>query len=797
MENFESIMRNLESILGPKITLFAATTLHKSKAWLRNNDTVNKTSQFFVKTSHFMIKLLRNKTVQRVIVISILLSGIVLKYHYFGWKSLKGGVFGAYLDEKLTLHARGIVKAKRKAMLEDLGLPLHKFGNPLDRACLSWSLEVMIRRYRRKKLMAHAEMALDCHSPFPKRILQANIGSSFRPFIQDGSYDVIPFDAHDLRGLIKADYPKLLKVFDDERNLDHQVFLWSLCAVHRYGGVVFGPNAPFRNTNVIADIQQLSGSRHGMCLKMGYVQHDEDGHVNLIAASPKHPLIHCMIKNLENKQSLEAKGSILSFYLDHATKEFGTNKVFKNLLVASTSSTFDYTCPDDMTLGPFSEISSPIDHDSILLYLEETPSTTTPEVSSVSSITVSISEREKIKPAPKTTHTPLAFASSGCEPGWLCDRCVRSPTHGTFSACSVVCNTCYIQGMCEPGYNQPEKAIIEYDIHVKIPPQRIGQRLIPRIVHQTWFEDISAVRYPELYRLRNSWKYSGWEYRFYNETETRAYVKDNFPGRFLEAYDALIPGAFKADLFRYLVLLRDGGVYADVDLLLETNLDSFIPPTLSFFSARDDGVSSEEDQQFCLWNGLLASAPGHPIMARAAERVLTLVLNRADAFDMEQEMCHFSGPDDAEPWKVRLARVLLLSGPCALGVAVNHVLGKSSLLSRIELGWQPFNTSADVPKSFGEGLIIKTDKGDMEAHRITDVDRNIMLASTDMVDLTKSPLLPPLSTHRSVRTVKRPEIPQHYSYLEFFNQVFGSVGVYTDDQVHNEIIKLSMHYDES
>jgi hypothetical protein len=85
----------------------------------------------------------------------------------------------------------------------------------------------------------------------------------------------------------------------------------------------------------------------------------------------------------------------------------------------------------------------------------------------------------------------------------------------------------------------------------------------------------------------------------------------------------------------------------------------------------------------------------------------------------------------------------------------------------------------------------------MEAHRITDVDRNIMVASTDMVDLTKSPLLPPQGIHRSVRRENRPETPQHYSYLEDFNQVFGSVGVYTDDQVHNEIIKLSMHYDES
>ena len=31
----------------------------------------------------------------------------------------------------------------------------------------------------------------------------------------------------------------------------------------------------------------------------------------------------------------------------------------------------------------------------------------------------------------------------------------------------------------------------------------------------------------------------------------------------LNAYDSLIPGAYKADLFRYLVLYREGGVYLD------------------------------------------------------------------------------------------------------------------------------------------------------------------------------------------------------------------------------------------
>ena len=54
-----------------------------------------------------------------------------------------------------------------------------------------------------------------------------------------------------------------------------------------------------------------------------------------------------------------------------------------------------------------------------------------------------------------------------------------------------------------------------------------------------------------------------------------------------QAYDSLIPGAFKADLFRYCVLLIYGGVYADVDILLEANLDLAIGPNIGFMVPED------------------------------------------------------------------------------------------------------------------------------------------------------------------------------------------------------------------
>jgi len=146
---------------------------------------------------------------------------------------------------------------------------------------------------------------------------------------------------------------------------------------------------------------------------------------------------------------------------------------------------------------------------------------------------------------------------------------------------------------------------------------------------------------------------------------------------FVSAYDSLIPGAYKADFFRYLVLLKDGGVYADVDVLLNTNLDSFINPSMSFFAPLDT-VGAFADASYCLWNGVMGAAPGHPFLIRAVERTLGLIRKKADLLDMEREVCLRNGRD-TELWKMRLEPLLLLSGPCALGISINEVLGINSL----------------------------------------------------------------------------------------------------------------------
>ena len=113
-------------------------------------------------------------------------------------------------------------------------------------------------------------------------------------------------------------------------------------------------------------------------------------------------------------------------------------------------------------------------------------------------------------------------------------------------------------------------------------------------------------------------------YVFYDDDAAAKFLSDHFPLEARKAYDSILPGAFKADLFRYCVLLVKGGVYADMDVLLETNLDEAVADDVGFMTPIDEpGISV--GHRSCLWNGFLAVTPGHPFLAKTIELVVNKI----------------------------------------------------------------------------------------------------------------------------------------------------------------------------
>jgi mannosyltransferase OCH1-like enzyme len=88
------------------------------------------------------------------------------------------------------------------------------------------------------------------------------------------------------------------------------------------------------------------------------------------------------------------------------------------------------------------------------------------------------------------------------------------------------------------------------------------EQKIPKIIHQTHeFNLLLKDRYLSSQILINM--NPEYEYKFYNTSERRQYILKHFDNKVVQAYDKLNHGAFKADLFRYCVLYKEGGIYID------------------------------------------------------------------------------------------------------------------------------------------------------------------------------------------------------------------------------------------
>lgn len=86
---------------------------------------------------------------------------------------------------------------------------------------------------------------------------------------------------------------------------------------------------------------------------------------------------------------------------------------------------------------------------------------------------------------------------------------------------------------------------------------------IPRNIYQTWItKDLQPRMAAAIEKLKTA--NPSFQHELFDNADCRAFIHDHYPPQVLQAYDALIPGAYKADLWRYCILYLRGGVYLDI-----------------------------------------------------------------------------------------------------------------------------------------------------------------------------------------------------------------------------------------
>ena len=130
--------------------------------------------------------------------------------------------------------------------------------------------------------------------------------------------------------------------------------------------------------------------------------------------------------------------------------------------------------------------------------------------------------------------------------------------------------------------------------------------MIPKIIHQTAkTKDIPSVW--KKYQKKVQELHPDWEYRFWTDEDNLQFVKKEFP-EYFELFVGLPKNIMRADVIRYLIMYKIGGLYLDLDYEMikpfeYLNHDLVLPLSKS----KEEGDSIDG-----IGNCIFASAPNQP-----------------------------------------------------------------------------------------------------------------------------------------------------------------------------------------
>jgi mannosyltransferase OCH1-like enzyme len=127
-------------------------------------------------------------------------------------------------------------------------------------------------------------------------------------------------------------------------------------------------------------------------------------------------------------------------------------------------------------------------------------------------------------------------------------------------------------------------------------------------------------KYKILNAMKTWNKYSKmFNYQFFNDEMCNEFMKQNFDEKTNKAYSMLPMAVMKADLWRYCVLYKYGGIYADTDTVCNINPIIFV--NKSFMTVAPEPTHN----YFCQWS--FAAPSGSPILKSIIDLSVERILN--------------------------------------------------------------------------------------------------------------------------------------------------------------------------
>ncbi|KAK3391100.1 nucleotide-diphospho-sugar transferase [Podospora didyma] len=181
-------------------------------------------------------------------------------------------------------------------------------------------------------------------------------------------------------------------------------------------------------------------------------------------------------------------------------------------------------------------------------------------------------------------------------------------------------------------------------------PAALLSQPFPPKIWQSWKDDSEiptgrTAGFPHRWRAANP----DWRYERITDDNIDAYVLNSFDGAISELFTTLKDPILKADFLRYLILLKEGGLWADIDVLPHQPVTKWIPERYRNNKVNlVIGIENDHHQQ-PIWPGspysvqlcqyTVLAKPGHPAIQGIVDQVvrnLEELLDKKNASSSEQ-----------------------------------------------------------------------------------------------------------------------------------------------------------------
>jgi len=164
-----------------------------------------------------------------------------------------------------------------------------------------------------------------------------------------------------------------------------------------------------------------------------------------------------------------------------------------------------------------------------------------------------------------------------------------------------------------------------------IPSKKHYSPVIPLTIYQTWYTKTLP---PHMQKVVDQLKLQNPEfnYELYDDNDCREFIRLHFAPDVLHAYDTMIPGAYKADLWRYCILYKNGGIYMDIKLSC-INGFKLIELCESEHYVLDRDIRTIFTTPTPIYNALMVCKKNNPFLLEAIHKIVKNVKNRYYGFN--------------------------------------------------------------------------------------------------------------------------------------------------------------------